>query len=304
MKPLHVAVLMGGTSTEREVSLNSGRMVAEALRRAGGMTISEVDVRGPEFVLPRGVDVAFIAMHGLFGEDGHVQQILEDRGVPYTGSDASASAVAFDKILAKECFVAAGIPTPDFVVLDGDLSAVEEMRWPLFVKPARQGSSVGISKVANREELIQAREKARKYDGEILVEEFVKGRELTVGVLGGRALPVIEIRTDHGFFDYDAKYTKGGAIEEVAELEPAVVARVQALAVRAHECLSCRDVSRVDVMLRDDGQMFVLEVNTIPGMTENSLLPKAAKAAGVSMESLCRKLVEMALARRPEMAAV
>jgi D-alanine-D-alanine ligase len=303
MKPLHVAVLMGGPSKEREVSLQSGKMVSEALRRAG-VTVTPLDVKGPGFTLPAGVDVAFIAMHGTFGEDGHLQQILEEHGVPFTGSDQGASARAFDKTAAKECFAEAGIPTPLGAEVNGDWSVLEEMEWPLVVKPARQGSSVGVSIVHHRAELQKAVESARQFDPHVLVEEFVKGREFTVGILGRRALPVIEIRTKDGWFDYEHKYTPGAAIEEVADLEPAVAKHLQALALRAHECLGCRDVSRVDVILREDGRPFVLEVNTIPGMTANSLLPKAAKAAGVEMEALCLQLVEMALARRGELVPV
>jgi D-alanine-D-alanine ligase len=301
MKPLHVAVLMGGTSTERTVSLASGRMAVEALRRTGAV-VTGIDVRGPDFALPGHMDVAFIAMHGAFGEDGHVQQILEDRGVRYTGSDAAASAVAFDKVLAKGCFVEAGIPTPEHVILNGDLSVLEEMDWPLVVKPARQGSSVGVHIVKDRASFTAASADARKYDGQVLVEHFVKGREFTVGILGQRALPVVEIRTARGFFGYEEKYTPGAA-EEIcpAEIEPVLAARMQNLARWAHECLGCRDVSRVDLMLSESGELYVLEVNTIPGMTANSLLPKAARAAGLEMEALCLQLVDMALARRGEL---
>ena len=172
MKALHVAVLMGGPSKEREVSLESGRMVSEALRRAG-VTVTTMDVRGPGFVLPAGTDVAFIAMHGMFGEDGHLQQILEEHGVPYTGSDQGASARAFDKVVAKECFAEAGIPTPKGVEVNGDLSALEELEWPLVVKPSRQGSSVGVSIVHQRAELQYALKTAREFDAHVLVEVFV-----------------------------------------------------------------------------------------------------------------------------------
>jgi D-alanine-D-alanine ligase len=231
-----------------------------------------------------------------------LQQILEEHGVPFTGSDQGASARAFDKTVAKECFLEAGIPTPVGVEVNGDLSVLEEMEWPLVVKPSRQGSSVGVSIVHHRAELQKAVEAARQFDPHVLVEEFVKGREFTVGILGRRALPVIEIKTADGWFDYEHKYTPGAA-EEIcpAPLEPVMAARAQDLARRAHECLGCRDVSRVDLMLSESGQFYVLEVNTIPGMTANSLLPKAAKAAGLEMEALCLQLVDMALARRGEL---
>jgi D-alanine-D-alanine ligase len=262
----------------------------EALQPTGA-TIIPVVVEGPGFALPGNLDVAFIALHGTFGEDGQVQRILEERGVAYTGSDAEASERAFDKVTSKECFIGAGIPTPRF----GD-----DARFPVVVKPARQGSSVGISIVRDRSELDVACAKAREYDERVLIEEFVRGRELTVGILGNRELPVIEIQTADGFFGYREKYTPGAAKEIVpAPLESSVALKAHCLARLAHERLGCRDFSRVDLMLSDRGELFVLEVNTIPGLTANSLLPKAAKAAGIKMPDLCVRIVEMALARRP-----
>lgn len=287
---LRIAVLMGGPSAEHEVSLQSGRMVLEALQPTGA-TILPVVIKGAELVLPARVDVAFIALHGTFGEDGQVQRILEARGVAYTGSDAEASERAFDKVTAKECFCEAGIPTPDY----GD-----DVQLPVVVKPARQGSSVGVTIVRNPEELEAACAKARAYDERVLIEKFIRGRELTVGILGRRELPVVEIETKSGFFGYNEKYTAGMAKEIVpAPLETAVAARAQRFARLAHERLGCRDFSRVDLMLDDRGNLFVLEVNTIPGMTANSLLPKAALAVRLSMTDLCVQMVEMALARRP-----
>ena len=302
MKDLRVAVLMGGPSAEAEVSLKSGAMVVTALRQAG-MTVLPVEIHGTAVNLPADLDVAFIAMHGTFGEDGQIQRILEDHGVAYTGSDPGASARAFDKVLAKECFIEAGIPTPKSVVFDG-VNVPEELHWPLFVKPARQGSSVGVSRVDDLASLTQAYHQARQYDSQVLVEEFVRGREFTVGMLDGTALPVVEIRTKREFFDFEAKYT-AGVTEEIcpAPLEPTVAMRAKMFALRAHECLGCRDYSRVDLMLNERGQFFVLEVNTLPGMTANSLLPKAARAAGLAMPALCARMVELALARRLEAVA-
>jgi D-alanine-D-alanine ligase len=290
MKRLRIAVLMGGPSAERDVSLQSGRMVAEALRPTGAVVLPVV-VEGAEFALPANTDVAFIAMHGAFGEDGQIQRILEERGVAYTGSDAAASERAFDKITAKECFIEASIPTPHY----GD-----NARFPVVVKPARQGSSVGVTIVRDRQALDAALAKARKYDDRILIEEFVRGRELTVGILGNRELPVVEIRTRNGFFGYHEKYSAGGAEEIVpAPLDSTVASKALRFSRLAHERLGCRDFSRVDLMLSDRSEVFVLEVNTIPGLTQNSLLPKAAKAAGLSMSDLCVRMVEMALPRRP-----
>ena len=304
MKDYRVAVLMGGPSAEREVSLQSGAQVVAAALRQTGMTVLPVEIHGTTVNLPADVDVAFIAMHGTFGEDGQIQRILEDHGVAYTGSDPGASARAFDKVLAKECFVEAGIPTPKSVVFDG-VNLPEELHWPLFVKPARQGSSVGVSRVDDLAALLQAHQQARQFDSQVLVEEFVRGREFTVGILDGTALPVVEIRTKREFFDYQAKYTDG-ATEEIcpAPLEAMVAMRAKMFALRAHECLGCRDYSRVDLMFNEQtGQFFVLEVNTLPGMTANSLLPKAARAAGLEMPALCARMVELALARRLEAVA-
>ncbi|MEI6084311.1 MAG: D-alanine--D-alanine ligase [Verrucomicrobiota bacterium] len=303
MKPLRVAVLMGGPSAESDVSRQSGQMVVKALQPTG-MTVLPVDLTGTDVQLPAKLDVVFIAMHGMFGEDGHLQQILENTGLAYTGSDPGASARAFDKEVAKQCFVEAGISTPAHMIVDGDLSVLEELQWPVVVKPARQGSSVGISIVKDRAALLPAIAKARAFEGAVVVEQFIRGRELTVGILGSRALPVIEIRTKHTFFDFAAKYVAGEA-EEIcpAQLDAATTARAQELALRAHECLGCRDFSRVDLMLSETGELFVLEVNTIPGMTANSLLPKAARAAGMDMTKLCLRMIELAQARRMEAVA-
>lgn len=305
MKDQRVAVLMGGPSAEAAVSRQSGAMVVAALRQTG-LTVLPVDIQGTTVHLPADLDVAFIAMHGTFGEDGQIQRILEDHGVAYTGSDPGASARAFDKVIAKECFIEAGIPTPKSAIYEGDLSVLDELHWPLVVKPARQGSSVGVSIVHDLASLLQAYAQAKQFDSQVLVEEFVRGREFTVGLLDGEPLPVVEIRTSHDFFDFQAKYTTGAA-EEIcpAPLDPVMAMRAKMFALRAHDCLGCRDFSRVDLMMNETtGQFFVLEVNTLPGMTANSLLPKAARAAGLEMPALCLQMVELALARRLEAVAV
>ena len=300
MKNVCVAVLMGGSSAEREVSLRSGRAVAGALAAAGA-TVREVDVRGPGFVLPAGTDVAFVALHGTFGEDGGVQKILERRGVSYTGSDAVASALAFDKERAKSAFLKAKIPTPRYEVIAGrrgNHRRLAEMDVPLVIKPARQGSSVGITIVRDAAQLDKAMQAAWQYDDRLIVEEFIEGRELTVGVFAKKALPVIEVRPKKGFFSYEAKYTAGATEYLVpAPLDRVAASRAQHLAQKAHRTLGCRDFSRVDLMMAKDGSMYVLEVNTIPGFTDTSLVPKAAQAAGMSFQQLCVRLVEMALAR-------
>ena len=301
MKQLKIAVLMGGPSTERPVSLRSGAAVANALT-ASGAKVVPVDVRDEKFVVPRDVDVAFIALHGTFGEDGTVQQILEEAGVPYTGSGPESSACAFDKVAAKGRFEAMGIPTPAYQVIErtrGDLGRLARLGFPLVIKPARQGSSVGVSIVNRQAELEEACQISWQYDDHLVAEQFVAGRELTVGIFDGHALPVIEIRPQHGFFTYENKYTQGQTDYLVpAPLDRSIEAATKALALRTHDCLGCRDYSRVDLILGDDGNLSVLELNTIPGFTETSLVPKAAHAAGIEFQDLCVRLVQMALARR------
>ena len=299
-KSLQVAVLMGGMSMEREVSLQSGHAVAQALRDAG-LRVSEVDVRGADFTLPPGTDVAYLALHGTFGEDGTIQRLLEQRGMPYTGSGPESSALAFDKVAAKKAFLAAGLQTAQHVVLEPrhKVSGLEQLGFPVIVKPVRQGSSVGVSVAKNADELERACCKAWEFDDQLLVEQFIPGREFTIAVFGEQTLPVVEIRTRRRFFDREAKYIPGEAEEIVpARTDTAMTARIQWAGQRAHECLGCRDLSRTDVIMSTRGAVFVLEVNTLPGMTTNSLFPKAARAAGLDLPGVCAQLVEMAWARR------
>ena len=300
MRKLKIAVLMGGPSAEREVSLRSGTAVANALATTGAKVVP-MDVHDATFAVPADVDVAFLTVHGTFGEDGALQRILEDRGIAYTGSDPEASAIAFDKIAAKQSFVVAGIPTPAYEAFEsGDAVGrrLARLGFPLVVKPSRQGSSVGITIVQREAELAEACQLAGRYDRRLLAEQFVSGRELTVGILDGRALPVVEIRPKHDFFTYEAKYTKGETDYLVpAALDKNIEFQTKSLALRAHECLGCRDYSRVDLILSARGELFVLEVNTIPGFTETSLLPKAARASGIEFPDLCARLVQLALAR-------
>lgn len=296
MNRLRVAVLMGGPSAERDVSLSSGREAARALTRRG-MSVCEVRVDDTEVVLPYPCDVAFLALHGRFGEDGTVQRLLDSQGVLYTGSGPEASARAMDKAVAKECFRAAGVPTPRAVVVERNWRPAAELSFPAMVKPAREGSSLGISLIRDKTDLEYACLQAWVHDERLLIEEYIAGREFTVGILGDQVLPVIEIRTKRAFFDHRAKYTSGEAQETTADLDAPTAARIQAVAWQAHECLGCRDFSRVDLMMNAAGELFVLEVNTIPGLTPQSLLPKAAAATGLSFEDLCGRMVELALAR-------
>ena len=301
MKKLKIVVLMGGPSAEREVSLKSGAAVASALATTGAKVVP-IDIKETKFSIPKDAEVAFVALHGTFGEDGTLQRMLEDSGIAYTGSGPEASARAFDKITAKTEFLRAGIPTPQYEVFDRtrtDLHRLAQLGFPLVVKPSRQGSSVGISIVQEESDLEEACQIAWHYDDRLVVEQFIAGRELTAGIFDGHALPVIEIRPKHDFFTYEAKYTKGQTDYLVpAPLEKNVEAQAKMLALRANECLGCRDLSRVDFILTERGELFVLEVNTIPGFTETSLVPQAARAAGIEFPDLCARLVQMALARR------
>lgn len=297
-KPHLITVMLGGPSAEREVSLRSGAAVARALR-ALGYEVAEVDPRGPGWDLPAGTSVVFLALHGTYGEDGVIQAELDRLGVPYTGCGPEASRVAFDKVLSKQRFLAAGLPTPRFQVLTSASSAWPE-GWepPLVLKPARQGSSVGLRFVEKKADWASALAGALAYDQEVLMEEQIVGREVTVGILGQTALPIVEVHPKQGTYDYHNKYT-AGATEYFcpAPFDETVTARLQEAGLQAFQAVGGRDYGRVDIMVRSESDPFVLEVNTLPGMTETSLLPKAAAAAGLSYGALCEKMIELALAR-------
>ena len=296
--PKKIAVLKGGTSAEREVSLRSGTAASEALR-TGGFDVSEVTIEGPDFALPAGTELAFLALHGTFGEDGQVQEILAAKGVPFTGADAATSRIAFAKEATKEKFRAAGVPTPEGQLV-GSLEEIT-LPLPLFVKPNEQGSSVGTHPATTREELSAALADALKFGPRALVERFVRGRELTVGVLGDQALPIVEIHPLDGFYDYTNKYTKGRTEYFCPALLPeAVTHAIQQHALAAHRSLGRTVYSRIDFLLEKDMNPYCLEVNTLPGMTATSLLPKAAAAIGLSFPQLCRKIVELSWAARKE----
>lgn len=301
--PKRIAVLKGGPGSERDVSLATGAGVAKALRSLG-VEVVDVDVRGADFELPAGVELAFLAIHGTFGEDGEVQGMLEERGVAYTGEGVEGSRIAFDKILSKERFDAHGVSTPEWeVIASGEQPT---MALPIVIKAPRQGSTVGVYIVKQAEELEHALMEAAKYDDRILIEKFVPARELTVGVLGDQALPILEIIAKGGFYDFAEKYpflnpgAGGTGARHVcpAEIPAELSARIQDLALRAHRSLGLQVYSRVDVMLPENGAPTVLEINTIPGMTETSLLPDMAAAAGISYPQLCARIIELSLAAR------
>jgi D-alanine-D-alanine ligase len=298
-----IAVLMGGPGSEREVSLATGRGVAKALRSLGA-DVTEVDVRDANFKLPNDTELAFISLHGTFGEDGQVQQILEDRGVAYTGEGVEESRLAFDKIRSKEKFREHGVTTPNWQVIRPGQNPTIPI--PIVIKVPRQGSTVGVYIVKSEREIASALEAGSKYDQEFLVEKFVPGRELTIGILGSDALPILEIVPKGGFYDFANKYPflNPGAGSGAEHICPALIPEnqtraIQDLALRATRSLGLKVYSRVDIILPESGEATVLEINTIPGMTEVSLLPDAAAAAGIQYPDLCARIIELSLAARP-----
>lgn len=301
----HVGVLRGGRSQEREISLVTG---GEASRALGdlGYDVSEYDTDRTSLaaLLAHPPECVFVALHGRWGEDGTAQGFLELAGIPYTGSGVLASALAMSKVRSKRLFDSSGIPTPAWVVATKETDpaeVVESVDVPLVVKPSDEGSAIGVSIVREKAALSEALQVALGLCGEALVEEFIPGVELTVAVLGNdppEALPVIEIVPKNGWYDFEAKYTPGMSKHIIpARIPEAQLAEAGNWAVAAHEALGCRDLSRVDMIMAEDGALHVLEVNTIPGLTPTSLFPDAAAAAGISFGDLCDRLVRMALAR-------
>jgi len=302
-----IAVLMGGISEEREVSLRSGAAVVTALESLGhdvvpidltSETIEPVKAAAPE--------VVFIALHGRFGEDGEVQAMLESAGLPYTGSDPQASRAAMDKMASKCFFITHDVPTPPFRLVTATQSwaaieaAVAAIGLPVVIKPLRQGSSIGVSIAHTKEDVVRGLSHAFGYGHHALMERYIRGREFTVGIFGDQPLPIIELRPKQPFFNYAAKY-QDSATEFIVEPDIPTDLRetLQEISLAAHRALGCRHLSRVDVMLESDGCPYVLEVNTIPGFTDRSLYPRAARAAGLGFPELCERLVEMGLRDAP-----
>src|SRR5436190_5197148 len=295
---LGIAVMLGGPSAEREVSLRSGAAVAGALR-SFGHTVHELDPKTNDWRLPPGTQVVFLALHGTYGEDGTVQQRLEELGIPYTGCGPEASRIGFDKVLTKQRCVAANVPTAKFIVIDNP-GAPWPRGWnpPVVLKPVCQGSSVGLQFVDRVADWPQALAEAMRYDAKTLVEERILGREVTVAILGNTVLPLVEVRPKQGVLDYKNKYTPG-ATEYFcpAPLDEATTQKAQDAGLGAFRAIGGRDYARVDVMLRPSGDPVVLEVNTLPGMTETSLFPKAAAVAGLDYAGLCQRMIELAMTR-------
>ncbi|MGM0471320.1 MAG: D-alanine--D-alanine ligase family protein [Bacillota bacterium] len=306
-----VAVVQGGRSEEREISLKTGQAVYQTLKNEG-VDVVTLDSAQNDFEArldAAEIDVAFIALHGRYGEDGTIQGLFEMKGIPYTGSGVLASSVAMNKVVSKKLFQQEGVSTPEFKVLNKreyqqqGSSVVEKLKaeidLPVVIKPALEGSSLGLSIVQKDEDLVSAIEQALEYDTEILVEEFITGCEITVGILGNQeltVLPIIEIKPKTGVYDFEAKYTKGLTEFIVpAKLKTEIYQQSQLLARQAYEVLNCAGFARVDLMLSSTGQPYVLEINTIPGLTETSLLPQAAQAADIDFSELVIKILEYAL---------
>lgn len=330
---MKVAVLFGGTSAERDVSIASGAQIVAALREVGHEVIAVDTARGVltpeeerEFLRPevapvppelaaldmlrtgdptalmrapefQGTDVVFLALHGGTGEDGTVQAMLDLVGIPYTGSGHLASAIAMDKEVAKRLFRDAGVPTPDWIMAPAPVEdVIERLGLPVVVKPSKQGSTVGLTVVKRPEDYDAAVELAFRYDDEVMIERFIPGREVTVGILDGKALPVGEIIPKHEIFDYECKYQPGMA-EEIfpADLPSAAAREMQRLALQAHRALKLRNFSRIDFRMDESGGFWCLEANTLPGMTANSLFPRSARAAGISFPEVCDRICRIAL---------
>jgi D-alanine-D-alanine ligase len=297
-----IAVLAGGPSCEREISLISGKAVYDSLQQQG-FTVLWVDAVGDfmRTLKEESVDLAFIALHGAFGEDGSVQKLLEKEGIAYTGPGVAMSERAFDKSKAQILFDQKGVRVPKFTILRSlpSPTAAPVCGLPCFVKPAQAGSSVGVSFVKQADEYYPALKKAFEYSDVVIVDEYVRGRELTVGILGDKALPIVEVVPKREFYDYEAKYGESGT-EYIfpAKLTTQEAGLVSDMAIRAYQALGGEVMSRVDLILSQKGEPFVLEINTIPGLTPKSLLPKAAKACGLNFDQLCARIIDLSIAVR------
>ena len=338
---MKIAVLMGGTSAERDVSLVSGAAVAEGLKSAGHTVISidtargykalkgddikhlkgintqppsieelqkyagELSIEAVKSPDVKDVDVVFIILHGGNGEDGTIQALLDLAGIPYTGSGVLASALAMNKYMAKKMFIANDIPTPDFFILEKkqnaapdviDVKIKSRIGYPVIIKPVSQGSSVGLSLVNNKNEIDKAIKIGFQYDSQLLFEKYIPGREITVGILGDQVLPIAECIPESGFFDYEHKYTDGKTVYKCpVELPEEIEKALRSLGLKAFKALNCAGFARVDFRLDEDGQVYCLEVNTLPGMTTHSLVPKAAKAAGIDFPRLLERICLIAI---------
>ncbi len=306
-----VGVLMGGYSSERAISLKSGLAVVESLSKVGCSVMPiDITVREREqiknTIKNANLGVGFIALHGALGEDGTIQSILEELGIPYTGSGVAASVRAFNKIATQRILKENRLPVPEFCVAQKDSADVEVIArevgsFPVVVKPACEGSSIGVTLARQKEDLSVALAEAFRYGKEAIVERFIPGRELTVGILDREALPIVEIRPQKQFFDFEAKYQKGMTDYIVpAPLAADLVREIQAIALKAHQAVGCEVYSRIDFRLDPESRPFILEINTIPGFTETSLFPKAAREAGIEFTDVCLRLIKLAYGKKKD----
>ncbi|WEG11398.1 D-alanine--D-alanine ligase [Pullulanibacillus sp. KACC 23026] len=301
---MKIAVIYGGVSSEREVSLSTGKGVMEALKKKGH-EVTGIDFHPDrlEEVIQLDSDLAFIGLHGKFGEDGRLQALLDMLKIPYIGSGVGASSLAMDKGRAKVMFEKAGIRVAEGrVIKNNELLEASPFGYPVVIKPNQEGSTIGLTIAEDQESFIAGIQNAFKYDSEVMIESYVKGKELTVSILGNDALPIIEIVPKNSYYDYESKYAPGMSEHIVpARVDQALTKKIQEWAIRAHQALGCSIYSRVDFIVPEDGsEPVILEVNTLPGMTPTSLFPDAAREVGLSYEDMIDKLVQLTLAKRDE----
>lgn len=298
-KQKKIGVLTGGMSSEKEISRMSADAVLKALKELGyNAILIDISSNVTELLQQNNIEVAFIALHGAPGEDGTIQGLLEVSRIPYTGSGVLSSALSINKVISKKIFCYHGLPTPVFQSFCPDKDEADNLEnqitipLPFVIKPSNEGSTIGISVVSKKERISDGLKKALQHDSEIMIEEFINGREITAGVLNGQALPLVEIRPKSGFYDYKSKYTSGETEYIVSpDLDKGITDRIMKTAAQAFGFLGCRGAARVDFMLSNSGSPFILEVNTIPGMTQTSLLPMAAGQAGIDFQSLVEKIL-------------
>lgn len=296
LKNKKIGVLCGGTSSEREISLKSGKAVYNSLKKSGmNAVLIDADRNVAEKIKNKKIDIAYITLHGPMGEDGTIQGMLEIMGIPYTGCGVFSSAASMDKIISKKFFEYSKIPTPKWFVIE-KFKPVEDIKYPVVVKPATQGSAIGISIVKNKKDFPKAVKNAFCYDNKILVEQYIKGIEITAGVLNGEPLPVIEIVPAGKFYDFKSKYTVGKSKHIIPpRLPQKVISEIQALAVKVYKEFQCKSMCRVDMIIDKNNNIWVLELNTLPGMTETSLFPDAARAVGMSFDDLVLEILKSAV---------
>ncbi len=302
IKNLRIGILMGGLSSEREISLRTGNAIYQELKNHRHKVIAiDINSRNFDKIIKAKIDVAFIALHGTYGEDGVIQGILEFSGIPYTGSNVLGSALGMNKIISKQLFEYNRIPTAKWCVIENinDIKNIK-ISFPLVFKPSAEGSAIGVSIVKNKKEAAKAFYKASKYSRKILVEKYIQGTEISVPVLMDRVLPIIEIIPKKQFYDYTAKYTQGMSEHIIpARINKIVYKKAQFYALKAHKVLECRDYSRIDMIVKGN-EVFVLEVNTLPGMTSLSLFPESAKHYGISFYELLTLLIKAAVKRKKD----